>query len=128
MREIPIIKVGTTLIAIVHEDITDQDALEFQEDLNTRIERFGATGVLIDVTLVATIDSFLGRLLHEIAVGARLLGAYTVVAGMQPAVAMTLVELGLGLDGVRTTLTPERGLQLLQRNAEAGRETLRRGH
>ncbi|MEO6398924.1 MAG: STAS domain-containing protein [Tepidiformaceae bacterium] len=113
MTEIPIIKVGETLIAVVREDITDEDALQFQEALNGRLERFGATGVLIDVTLVATIDSFLGRLLHEIAVGARLLGAQTVVAGMQPAVAMTLVELGLELKGVRTVLTPEKALALL---------------
>ena len=115
MTEIPIIKVGETLIAVVREDITDDDALQFQEALNSRLERFGATGVLIDVTLVATIDSFLGRLLHEIAVGARLLGAETVVAGMQPAVAMTLVELGLELKGVRTVLTPEKALALLGR-------------
>lgn len=113
MARIPIIKVGSNLIATVDEDLTDDDALEFQESLNTRLEKFGATGVLIDVSLVETIDSFLGRLLHEIAVGARLLGATTVVAGIQPAVAMTLVELGLELKGVHTALTAERGLDLL---------------
>ena len=80
MARIPIIKVGSALIATVDEDLTDDDALEFQERLNAAIERTGAAGVLIDVTLVETIDSFLGRLLHEIAVGARLLGATTVVA------------------------------------------------
>ncbi|HMS57967.1 MAG TPA: STAS domain-containing protein, partial [Tepidiformaceae bacterium] len=110
MARIPIIKVGSALIATVDEDLTDDDALEFQERLNAAIERTGAAGVLIDVTLVETIDSFLGRLLHEIAVGARLLGATTVVAGIQPPVAMTLVELGLQLDGVKTALTAERGL------------------
>ena len=113
MARIPIIKVGDNLIATVNEDLTDHDALEFQERLNGQLERANATGVLIDVTLVETIDSFLGRLLNEIALGARLLGARTVVVGIQPAVAMTLVELGLALDGVQTALTPERGLALL---------------
>ncbi|OAI43752.1 anti-anti-sigma factor [bacterium SCGC AG-212-C10] len=113
MTKIPTIKIGDTLIATVHEDLTDRDALEFQEALNARLEREGATGLLIDVALVNMIDSFLGRLLHEIAQGARLLGASTVVAGIQPAVAITLVELGLQLPGVRTALTTERGLLLL---------------
>lgn len=97
----------------MHEDLTDDDALGFQEALNTTIERTSATGVLIDVSLVLTMDSFLGRLLFEIASGARLLGAETVVAGIQPAVAMTLVELGLDLGEIRTVLTAERGLELL---------------
>lgn len=121
MARIPIIKVGSALIATVDEDLTDDDALEFQERLNAAIERTGAAGVLIDVTLVETIDSFLGRLLHEIAVGARLLGATTVVAGIQPPVAMTLVELGLQLDGVKTALTAERGLAMLAARPGANR-------
>ena len=115
MAHIPIIKVGPNLIATVDEGLTDQDAIEFQEALNTRLEQANATGVLLDVTAVETIDSFLGRLLNEIALGARLLGAQTVVVGIQPAVAMTLVELGLTLGGVQTSLTPERGLALLNR-------------
>lgn len=110
---VPIIKVHDTLIATVSEDLTDEEALDFQAVLNATIERSGASGVLIDVSLVLTIDSFLGRLLFEIARGARLLGAETVVAGMQPQVAMTLVELGLSLDGIHTVLTAERGLTLL---------------
>ena len=110
---IPIVKLRETLIATVDEDLTDQGALEFQETLNRQIERTGATGVLIDVSLLLTIDSFLGRLLFEIASGARLLGARTVVAGIQPAVALTLVELGLDLGSIRTVLTAERGLRLL---------------
>jgi rsbT antagonist protein RsbS len=122
MSRIPIIKVRRNLIATVNEDLTDRDALEFQAELNSYLESAGATGLLIDVSLVETIDSFLGRLLNEIALGARLLGARTVVAGIQPAVAMTLVELGLQLDGVQTTLTPERGLSLLDRADGAGRE------
>jgi len=121
VARIPIIKVGSALIATVDEDLTDDDALEFQERLNAAIERTGAAGVLIDVTLVETIDSFLGRLLHEIAVGARLLGATTVVAGIQPPVAMTLVELGLQLDGVKTALTAERGLAMLAARPGANR-------
>ena len=121
MARIPIIKVGSALIATVDEDLTDDDALEFQERLNAAIERTGAAGVLIDVTLVETIDSFLGRLLHEIAVGARLLGATTVVAGIQPPVAMTLVELGLQLDGVKTALTAARGLAMLAAPSRANR-------
>ena len=127
MSDIPIIKVGHNLIAVVREDITDEDALEFQEALNTRLETSSARGVLIDVTLVETIDSFLGRLLHEIAAGARLLGADTVVAGMQPAVAVTLVELGLKLHGVRTALTPEKGLALLETRANGSAKKQRGG-
>jgi len=125
VTDVPIIKVGSTLIATIHENLTDAEAFAFQEVLNARLERFDATAVLIDVTLVETIDSFLGRLLKEIALGARLLGANTVIAGIQPAVAMTLVELGLDLDGVRTVLSTERGLALLARDA-AGQPS--RGH
>jgi rsbT antagonist protein RsbS len=120
MTRIPIVKVGSNLIATVNEDLTDDDALEFQADLNSRLERAHATGVLIDVSMVETIDSFLGRLLSEIAMGARLLGANTVVAGIQPAVAVTLVELGLDLHGVRTALTPEKGLGILSNSNHRG--------
>ena len=120
MVRIPIVKVGPNLIATVNEDLTDHDALELQESLNLALERASATGVLIDVTVVETIDSFLGRLLNEIALGARLLGAKTVVAGIQPAVAMTLVELGLNLDGVATALTAERGLAMLNGSRQPG--------
>ena len=93
----PIIKVGNCLIATLNEEIGDADALDLQEAINGRIEQTDATGVLLDISALETIDSFLGRLLNEITIGARLLGAETVVAGMQPAVAMTLVELGLTL-------------------------------
>jgi rsbT antagonist protein RsbS len=113
MVKIPIVQIGGTLIATLQEDLGDEDALEFQTLLNATLERTGAAGVLIDVTLVEMVDSFLGRLLNEIATGARLLGAQTVVAGMQPAVAITLVELGLTLRGVNTALNAERGLHLL---------------
>jgi rsbT antagonist protein RsbS len=113
MTDIAIIKVGTTLLATVHEGLTDAKALSFQEQLNSLLEKSQATSVVIDLTMVATIDSFLGRLLSETALGARLLGAQTLIAGIQPAVAMTLVELGLRLDEVRTVLTTERALQIL---------------
>ena len=110
---VPVIKVGNCLIATVTEEIGDADALDLQESINERIEKTSATGVLLDISAVETIDSFLGRLLNEITVGARLLGADTVVAGMQPAVAMTLVELGLTLKGIRCAIDAERGLIML---------------
>jgi rsbT antagonist protein RsbS len=111
---IPIIKVGQILIATVPEDLEDSTALELQEAINARIEKTAARGVLLDVSALQTVDSFLGRLLTDVAAGAQLLGADTVVAGMQPAVAITLVELGLGLKGVRTALDAEQGLHFLQ--------------
>lgn len=110
---VPVIQVGSCLIATLTEEIGDAEALDLQETLNSRIEKSSATGVLLDISVLETIDSFLGRLLNEITLGARLLGAETVVAGMRPAVAMTLVELGLTLKGVRSALDAERGLALL---------------
>ena len=127
MTEIPILKVGPTLLATVHEGLTDAEALSFQEHLNGRLESSDATSVVIDLTMVATIDSFLGRLLSETALGARLLGATTVIAGIQPAVAMTLVELGLRLDGVRTVLTTERALHMLGHQIDGERRVTGRG-
>lgn len=115
MARVPIIKVADTLIVTVQEDLRDQDAMALQADLGAALERTGARGVLLDISVVEMVDSFLGRLLSEIAVGARLLGAETVVVGMQPAVAITLVELGLELKGIRTALDTERGMSLLRR-------------
>lgn len=115
MARIPIIKVGNVLIATVQEDLYDRDALALQESLNQELERTGAGGVLLDVSVVETVDSFLGRLLNDIATSSRLLGAQTVVVGIQPAVAITLVELGLELKGIRTALNPEKGMALLRR-------------
>jgi rsbT antagonist protein RsbS len=111
---VPIIKVGGTLIATVPQDVGDSEAVAFQEAINNSIERTAAVGVLLDISALETVDSFFGRLLSDIAAGARLLGAETVVAGMQPAVAVTLVELGLVLKGVRTVLDVEQGLHFLQ--------------
>jgi rsbT antagonist protein RsbS len=103
------------LIATVQEELRDRDGLALQEELNAAIERAGSVGVLLDLSAVQTVDSFLGRLLNDIALETRLLGAQTVVVGIQPAVAITLVELGLELKGVRTALDPEKGMRLLQR-------------
>lgn len=114
MVRVPIIHIGNTLIATVQEDLSDQDALDLQRHLGERLERTGARGVLLDLSVAETVDSFLGRLLNDIAVGARLLGAHTVVVGIQPAVAITLTELGLQLRGVHTALTVEKGLARLR--------------
>jgi rsbT antagonist protein RsbS len=110
---VPIIRVGDTLIATVQEDLHDHDALALQEALSRELERTGASGVLLDLSVVEIVDSFLGRLLNDIAHVSRLLGAETVVVGIQPAVAVTLVELGLELRGVRTALNASKGLALL---------------
>jgi rsbT antagonist protein RsbS len=111
---VPIVRIGETLIASVQEDLRDRDALDLQEQLTAQLEKTGARGVLLDLSVVQTVDSFLGRLIHDIARVTRLLGAQTVVVGLQPAVAITLVELGLDLEGVRTSLDAERGLTLLR--------------
>ena len=119
MARVPIVRVGDTLIATVVEDLQDGDALQLQEDLGRALERTGARGVLLDLSVVDLVDSFLGRLLNDVAAATRLLGAATVVVGIRPAVAITLVELGLELRGVRTALTAARGLALLRRMAAA---------
>jgi rsbT antagonist protein RsbS len=115
VARVPIVQVDTVLIATVLEDLHDRDALALQAELCERLERSDAHGVLLDLTVVEIVDSFLGRLINDIAATSRLLGAQTVVVGMQPAVAITLVELGLELPGVRTALNAERGLALLRR-------------
>ena len=122
MARVPIVRVGDTLIATVLEDLHDRDAMQLQEDIGSALERTGARGVLLDISIVELIDSFLGRLLNDVAAATRLLGAQAVIVGMQPQVAMTLVELGLELKGVRTALTPDKGMALLRRLIE-GEET-----
>jgi rsbT antagonist protein RsbS len=123
MAPVPILHLGKTLIATVLEDLRDDDALDLQERLNASLERTGAQAVLLDVSAVETLDSFLGRLLNDIAATARLLGAATVIVGIQPAVAVTLVELGLELRGVQTVLTLDQGLaRLRQRLGTATRQ------
>ena len=113
MARVPIIRVGDVLVATIQEDLHDSDALALQEALTTQLERSSARGVLLDFTLVQTVDSFLGRMLNDVVLAIRLLGASTVVVGIQPAVAVTLVELGLELRGVRTALDAERGMRLV---------------
>ncbi len=115
MARVPIIRIGETLIATVQEDLRDRDAVNLQMDLTEQLERTGASGVILDLSVVETVDSFLGRLLHDVARVSRLLGAQTVVVGLQPAVAVTLVELGLELPDVRTALNADRGRALLRK-------------
>ena len=113
MERIPILKMGRALLVTIQVDLQDQVALALQDDLSMQIERTGATGVLIDISALEIVDSFVGRMLASISGIARVLDATTVVVGMQPAVAITLVELGLSLEGVRTALNVERGMELL---------------
>ncbi len=113
MERIPILKMGKVLLVTIQVDLQDQVALALQDDLSGQIERTGARGVLIDISALEIVDSFVGRMLASISGIASVLDATTVVVGMQPAVAITLVELGLSLDGVRTALNVERGMALL---------------
>jgi rsbT antagonist protein RsbS len=111
---IPILKMGEFLLVTIQVDMHDQLALTLQDDLTARISSTGARGVLIDISSLEVVDSFIGRMIGSIAVMSRLMNAETVVVGMQPAVAITLVELGLTLPGVRTALDVERGMELLR--------------
>lgn len=116
MERIPILRMGRCLLVTIQVDLQDQTALALQDDLAARIESTGARGVLIDISALEIVDSFIGRMLATISGIARVLDATTVVVGMQPAVAITLVELGLSLEGVRTALDVERGMRLLRRS------------
>ena len=113
MERIPILKMGKVLLVTIQVDLQDQVALALQDDLSAQIEKTGAKGVLIDISALAIVDSFVGRMLASISGIASVLDATTVVVGMQPAVAITLVELGLSLEGVRTALNVERGMAML---------------
>jgi rsbT antagonist protein RsbS len=114
MDRIPILRIGDILLVSIQVDLQDQIALTLQEDLAQRIVDTGADGVLIDISALEIVDSFVGRMLSTIAAVSRVLDAETVVVGMQPAVAITLVELGLSLTGVRTALDVDRGLAMLR--------------
>ena len=118
MDQIPVLSLGDILLVSIQVDLEDQLALRLQEDLSNRIVDTGAHGVIIDISALDIVDSFIGRMLSTIASISRVLDAETVVVGMRPAVAITLVELGLSLKGVRTALNVEHGLRLL-RNARA---------
>lgn len=113
MERIPILRIGDVLLVSIQVDLQDQLALALQDDLSNRIVETGAKGVLIDISALEIVDSFIGRMISTTAAVSRVLDAETVVVGMQPAVAITLVELGLTLDGVRTALDVDRGLALL---------------
>jgi rsbT antagonist protein RsbS len=115
---IPILQMGKFLLATIQVDMHDQLALRLQDDLTCAIEKKGSKGVLIDISALEMVDSFIGRMVADIAGMAGILGAQTVLVGMQPAVAITLVELGLSLPGVSTALNVERGMQLLREGLE----------
>ena len=114
MDRIPILRMGPFLLVTIQVDMHDRLALTLQDDLMTQIRDTSAHGVLIDISALDVVDSFIGRMIGNIAAMARVLDAETVVTGMQPAVAITLVELGLSLPGVRTALDVERGMALIQ--------------
>ncbi|HEX8889606.1 MAG TPA: STAS domain-containing protein [Pyrinomonadaceae bacterium] len=111
---IPILKVGRVLIVPIQVDMDDQTVIHLQERILAELERTNARGVLIDISLLEMVDSFIGRMLSDIAAMARIMDARTVVVGMQPAVAITLVELGLELKGVETVLNVDEGFKLLR--------------
>ncbi len=114
MERIPILKMGDLLLVTIQVDMHDRLAMTLQDDLTTRISETGARGVLIDISYLDIVDSFIGRVLSNISLMASVLDATTVVVGMQPAVAITLVELGLSLQGVKTALNVERGMAMLR--------------
>ena len=114
MERIPVLKMGEYLLVTIQIDMHDRLAMSLQDDLTSRIVSARAKGVLIDISALEMVDSFIGRMFGDIAAMARVLDAETVVVGMRPAVAITLVELGLSLPGVRTALNIERGMELLR--------------
>jgi len=118
MYRIPILRMGRSLLVTIQVDMEDQTAMALQDDLAEQISKTGANGVLIDISALEIVDSFVGRMLAGISGIGQILDATTVVVGMQPAVAITLVELGLSLDGVKTALNVTRGLALLEASAE----------
>jgi rsbT antagonist protein RsbS len=113
MDRVPILRIGPTLFVSIQIDLQDQSVVQLQEDLAEELVATRATGVIIDITAMEIVDSFIGRMLATIGSISRLFDAETVLVGMRPAVAITLVELGLSLDGVRTALDAEQGLRLL---------------
>ena len=119
MERIAILKMGEFLLVTIQVDMHDRLALTLQDDLTSKITETNAHGVLIDISALDMVDSFIGRMLGNISAMSRVLDAETVVVGMQPAVAITLVELGLTLSGVRTALNVEKGMALLRSSLES---------
>jgi rsbT antagonist protein RsbS len=115
VERIPILRMGDLLLVTIQVDMHDRLALTLQDDLTTQIQRNAAKGVLLDISALDVVDSFIGRIIANLSRMARILDARTVVVGMRPAVAITLVELGLSLQGVETALDVERGMRLLRR-------------
>lgn len=124
MEHIPILRMGEFLLITVQVDMHDRLALQLQDDLTEQIVRHGSRGVLIDISALEIVDSFIGRMLGNIASMSRVLDAQTVVVGMRPAVAITLVELGMSLPGIRTALTVERGMTILREDVARAKDDL----
>ena len=122
MERIPILRMGDFLLVTIQVDMHDRLALQLQDDLTQKIAELGSTGVLIDISTLEIVDSFIGRMLANIASMAKVLDAETIVVGMQPAVAITLVELGMSLPGVRTALNVESGMELLYETSGSNAE------
>ena len=118
MDRIPILRMGDVLLVTIQVDMMDQTALALQDDLSSKIAKTGAKGVLIDISALEMVDSFIGRMIANLSRMSRILDARTVVVGMRPAVAITLVELGLSLAGVDTALDVERGMRRLRAAVE----------
>ena len=119
MEKIPILRMGEFLLVTIQIDMHDQLALKLQDDLSNAIQKYASKGVLIDISTLEMVDSFIGRMVADISGMGKILGAETILVGMQPAVAITLVELGLSLPGVATALNVERGMALLRRKIDA---------
>jgi rsbT antagonist protein RsbS len=126
MGDIPIMRIGDCLLVTIQVDMHDRMAMALQDDLAEKIVATRARGVMIDISALEIVDSFIGRMLNNIAAISRVLDAITVVVGMQPAVAITLVELGLTLNGVRTALDVDKGLALVRRAIDRGVDDLAR--
>jgi rsbT antagonist protein RsbS len=122
MGDIPILKIGDCLLVSIQVDMHDRMAMALQDDLTSKIVETRARGVMIDISALEIVDSFIGRMLNSIAAMSRVLDAVTVVVGMRPAVAITLVELGLGLSGVQTALNVDRGLAMIRKVIDAGEQ------
>jgi rsbT antagonist protein RsbS len=119
MERIPILRMGEFLLVTIQVDMHDQLALRLQDDLSSAIQKHASKGVLVDISTLEMVDSFIGRMVSDISGISKILGADTVLVGMQPAVAITLVELGLSLPGVATALNVERGMALLRQKIDA---------